>query len=197
LSAPHLDAVLASVQPGRAVRLYLTAEQKAATCDRDGLILRRVLRALLHARAEATHPGAPPFSFPLTEFAFCAVARKLGEPVGTKRARALIRRGIACGLLADSGSFRSRYKRSGDGGGHRVRLFTLGCRIVGLRSALRSKPANGSETTVKGPGTVEERPFWLHPLFGSVDGLPPPEARGGSRRAKRLREWRERASACR
>jgi hypothetical protein len=187
--APRLHDVLVHVQPGRTVRLHLTDQQKAATSDRDGLILRQVIRALLHARHEAT--DQPPYSFPLTEHTFCAIARRLGTPVGVKRARRLIRRGIACDLLLDSGSFRSRYKKGGDGGGHRVRLFKLGCRIVGLRSALRPHSAVGTSRVVKGADRVEKRPFWAHDLFGSPDWLPPPEAQGKSRRAKRLQRWRE------
>jgi hypothetical protein len=195
MSAPHLRDVLANVRPGRSVRLYLSDEQKAATGDRDGLILRRVLRALLDARGAAS--SDPPYSFPLTEHAFCAIARKLGTPVGIKRARRLIRRGIECGLLADAGSYRSRYKLGGDGGGHRVRLYKLGCRIVGLRRALCRKPAVGTSPAVKARVVRDVLPFWLHPLFGTVDGLPPPQARGSSRQAKRLQKWTEAASACR
>jgi hypothetical protein len=193
VSAPHLREVMPLVQPGRSVRLYLTDEQKAATADRDGLILRRVIRALLQARDAAS--TQPPYSFPLTERAFCAVARKIGCPVGGHRALALIRRGIACGLLADSGFYRSRYKLGGDGGGHRVRLFRLGCRIVGLRRALCRKPAVGTPQSVKPCEVSPVADWWLDGLMGTADGLPPPQAQGSSRQAKRLLRWCPRSEA--
>jgi hypothetical protein len=191
--APHLDNVLRTVNPGRRIRLYLSPEQRAATSDRDGLILRRVVRALVQARDAASND--PPYSFPLTEECFCAVARKIGCPVGGKRARRLIRRGIVCGLLLHSGSYRTPYKRGGDGGGHRVRLYKLGCRIVGLRSALCTKPAVGKTQLVKPSEAPASPEWWLDGLMGTADGLPPPQAQGSSFQAKRLRRWRPRSEA--
>ena len=42
------------MRPGRNVRLYLSPEQKQALADPDGLIARRVIRALLQARDQVT-----------------------------------------------------------------------------------------------------------------------------------------------
>lgn len=179
--APHLDAVLARVRPGRSVRLYLSADQKSALADCDGQIACRVLRALQQARHEA-EAATGIYSFPLTSACFAAIARRLGTPVGITRARINIRRLIECGVLVDAGSYRSRYKRWGDGGGHRVRVFKLGTRIGGLRSALCPKPAVVSSAPVKG---VRRRRCWEHALFGSLDGLPPPQL---TRRQRRI--WR-------
>ncbi len=78
MSAPDLDAVLAQVRPGRAVRLYLTPPQKKALVDRDGLIARWVIRALLQARREAT-TDTRIYSFPLTTD--CWAARSAGDAV--------------------------------------------------------------------------------------------------------------------
>ena len=92
--APYLDEVLPLVRPDRNVRLRLSEEQK---------------RALLRARAEAADPNWRGTSFPVTPFAFQAVARKLGEGhVGIKRSRAAIHRGKGCDLLLDAGTFKAR-----------------------------------------------------------------------------------------
>jgi hypothetical protein len=167
--APYLDEVLANVRPGRHVRLYLTDHQKHATSDRDGLILRRVVRALLQARHDASNPKQPPRSFPLTAPALQAVARKLGcDNVGDKRAYALIRRAKECGLLQDAGRYKARRRLTGD---RRVPVYTLGARITGLRSAHR-QPTVGRRRHVK---PARPSRWWGHLLFGGApDPRPPP-----------------------
>ena len=173
--------------------------QALAAHGRDGLILTRVVRALLRARAEATHPRTSPFTFPLTEEAFVRVARRAGMAVGQKHTRHLIRLAISTGLIVPHGSYTSTKWRY-------VRCYRLGCRITrprhngeagggadGLRFA-QEHTAVGSARRVKDHGrrrrAVERVPWWLDGLIGTVDGLPPPEARGNSRRARRLRRWR-------
>jgi hypothetical protein len=183
---PQLHAVLASVQAGRTGRLYLSVEQKKALSDHDGLIARQVIRALLRARHTAMIPHPPPHSFPLTESCFAVVALKLGHRVGIKRTRAIIRRCIACGLLAPSGSYRNPYKLQGDGGGHRVRLFKLGARIHVVRSALCHKLALGSGAGVKWVGKRER--WWTTP-FAGPDRRPPPGIT--MRAARRMRSLDE------
>jgi hypothetical protein len=61
------------------------------------------MRALLDARQRSA-PNWQGTSFPLTQPAFQAVARKLGIHVGIKRSRAIICRGKDCDLLLDAGA---------------------------------------------------------------------------------------------
>ncbi len=55
----------------------------------------------------------PPYSFPLTEFCFTAVERKLGQPIGIKHAREINQRRsndklVATHLLVGSDKRRER-----------------------------------------------------------------------------------------
>lgn len=168
--------MLPLVRPGRNVRLLLSDEQKRATRDPDGLLLRRVLRALLQARHEAIDPRWRGTSFPLTAFAFQAVARRLGiHPCpGIKHSRALIRRGKKCGLLQDAGSYKAGWPI------RRVPTYWLGARIVGLGRGRRTnslrqtpfQPTRGRSQAVKRRKALN---CWGHVLFGLPNGRPPPE----------------------
>ncbi len=182
--APNLDEVLAHVRPGRDTRLYLTDEQKRATADRDGLILRHVVRALVRARHGARHPKQPPDAFPLTPLALQAVARKLGPGhVGIKRAYALIARGRECGLLYDAGRYRARRRLAGD---RLIPLYRLGARIAAGVCSAHKQPTVGRKTRVK-----RKKPprWWLHPLLGDPSRRAPP---GLSRRMRNARSHDER-----
>jgi hypothetical protein len=73
-----------------------------------------------------------------------------------------------------------------------VTLYTLGARVAGLRSALCRKPAVGRVEPVK---VVKKRTCWQHALFGTFDGLPPPQFNGREQRRRksadeRMRTWR-------
>ena len=135
MGAPPLEQVLANVVPGRGRRLRLSGKQRRGLDDRDGRIALKVIRALVRAREATGHrvcettysPGNNrPFylgrnrPFPLTEDAFQAIAARLGHRVGDKRARAIIKRCVALGVLVDAGSYRQDYRRSGAGSGFRV-----------------------------------------------------------------------------
>jgi len=79
--APPPRVVPAKVRPGRVVSLGLGRGQRRALGDPDGRFALDVLRHLLGAREAMNAPER----FPPTEETFCAVARKLGCPVGQKR----------------------------------------------------------------------------------------------------------------
>jgi hypothetical protein len=114
---PPLEQVLANVVLGRGQRLRLSEKQRRELGDRDGRIALQVLRALVRARQFNDRSPKP---FPLTEDAFQAIARRLGHQVGDKRARAIIKRCVALGVLENAGSYRQSYKRSGARSGFRV-----------------------------------------------------------------------------
>jgi hypothetical protein len=160
-----LLSVLADVRRGRVAYLCLTPEQKRNLRDRDGQVALDVLRHLLGARADRRDPER----FPLTEGAFQAIARKIGQDVGQKRARALTRRLRAAGVITLSGQYRQPYRDFAVRSGFVVPLFSL---------ARRALPASNAKRPVGKPASVKRkiRPrWWAHPLFGDINGLPPPE----------------------
>ena len=162
--------VLAEVRRGRVVYLCLTPEQKRRLRDPDGQLALNVLRHLLGARADRHDPER----FPLTEGAVQAVARKLGLAVGQKRARALIRRLHAAGVITISGQYRQPYLNAATRSGFKVALYRLGRRAkaIGHSRRRQAKCPVGSTRSVKPRFALR---WWQHPLFGDVCGLPPPE----------------------
>lgn len=162
--------VLADVRRGRVAYLYLTPEQKRRLRDQDGQLALDVLRHLLGARADRRDPER----FPLTEGAFQAVARKLGHTVGQKRARTLIRRLRAAGVIAGSGQYRQPYRNAATRSGFKVSLYRLGRLAKALRRSRRRQAKRPVGTAAPVKPTFAPR-WWQHPLFGDVNGLPPPE----------------------
>jgi hypothetical protein len=187
---PTLDDVLANVTPGRSHRLHLNPEQKRTLADRDGRLIRQVIRALLRARQHAVALRQPRDEFPLTEHACQAIARKLGHTIGQKRARGLIHRALEAGIIRDAGSYRQTYRITGPSG-YRVKLFEIGVRITArsdeLATALRLEPLSAKRGLSSRQAGV---PWYEHPLFGASDGLPPPGL--NRRQRRRMRRWRER-----
>jgi hypothetical protein len=177
--------VLANVVPGRVVRLELSRERKKAHRDRDGQIALDVLRHLLGAREALNAPTR----FPLTEETFCAVARKLGTPVGQKRARRLRRRLVDENVVGERGQYRQKYENSETRDGFFVELYRL---IVGCVSQLapKSQLAVGTRRSVKGKSSPKRRRrWWQHELFGDISGRPPPGiGRDVARKMKSLDE---------
>jgi hypothetical protein len=162
--------VLAEVRRGRVVYLCLTPDQRRGLRDRDGQLALNVLRHLLGARADRRDPER----FPLTEAAFQAVARRLGREVGQKRARRLIGRLRAAGVIADSGQYRQPYRQSAARSGFKVALYRLSRYAQAMRRSRRRQPKRPVGT----PGSVKRRfalRWWQHPLFGDLCGLPPPD----------------------
>ena len=164
--------MLPLIRADRNVRLRLTPERRQATADRDGILARRVLRALHQARHEAASPDWNGTSFPLSGFAFQAIAHKLGVRVGIKHSRAIIRRARECGLLQDAGPYESKLQRL-------VPTYRLGARIVGLGETMRGgdvlrsahKQLTGGR---RSPVKVTQRVrWWEHGLFGTPDRAPP------------------------
>ena len=176
---PVLGEVLAATRRGCTMRLALNDEQKRALRDPDAQLALNVVRHLLGSRAAC---GVSSGTFPLTEFAFQAVARKLGAEVGIKRIRRLIRRLVHAGVLMPAGSFRQAYRTRGISG-FKVALY----RVLVLLALLREKrlSAGAGPSRPRGP-----RRWWEHPLFGNPDGLPPPEIRKA--RLRRMRSADER-----
>ncbi len=177
---PNLADVLAHVQPGNALRLNLTREQKKMLADHDGRLALNVVRHLLAARVTSLQPDEPPERFPLTEPTFTAIARKLGPTVGIKRARILLRRLRAANVLQPDGSYVRNH-------GHRYRVALY--RLVGGLASLRSKHAVGRGRIVK---RKKRFPYWEHTLFGEPDGLPPPGLTRAQKRRMRRRGELER-----
>jgi hypothetical protein len=164
-TAPPLEQILANLVPGRDQRLRLSERQRRELGDRDGRIALQVLRALLRARKTTRNCRARE-TFPLTEGAFQAIARRLGHQVGDKRARAIIKRCIALGVLEGAGSYRQRYRSSATRSGFLVPLFRLGTSASAKRQA-----SVGKRRAVKRSRPVR---WWAHPLFGEPNGRPPP-----------------------
>jgi hypothetical protein len=163
-SPPNLEAVLANVCRGRVAYVVLTREQRRALSDPEGRIALDVLRHLLGARPLV------PESFPLTEQAFQAVARRLGYEIGQKRCRLMIRRLLASAVIGPCGQYRQPYRNSAVRSGFCVPLYKLGRLLRAPRLGKRKRPV-GKRTPVKS----EIRPrWWQHPLFGDLLGLPPP-----------------------
>jgi hypothetical protein len=188
MATPTLEQVLANVVPGRVVSLELSREQKRAFRDRDGQIALHVLQHLLGAREAVNAPER----FPLTEEMFCAVARKLGCPVGQKRARRLSGRLVENGVIGGSGQYRQKYRNTEARDGFFVSLFRL---IVGVRQRPpKSQRAVGNRRSVKRQSSSKpRRRCWEHALFGMPDGLPPPGIRQAV--AKKMRSLDERPAA--
>ncbi len=163
---PNLAHVLAAVCPGRVQRIHTTLDQRRQLNDPDGRLGLHVIRHHLGARHASVDPATPRHSFPLTEHAFQAVARKLGTEVGVKRTRAILRRLIAARVLEPAGSYRQPNGR-GRLGGFRVTLY----RVAVAAARRSSKRPVGRAPRVKRP----TRPrWWQHPLFGDAEGRPPP-----------------------
>ena len=158
---PTLEHVLAEIRPGRVAYLQLSREQKCALRDPDGQLALDVLRHLLGARAALNAPER----FPLTEFAAIAVARKLGQHIGQRRARSLRRRLEEAGVVESSGDYRQPYVDSAARSGYRVHL-------VKIARSLLAPPKSKHPV---GKSSPRKRLRWYqHPLFGDYDGLPPP-----------------------
>ena len=195
---PHLDATLAALIRGRVVYLTLTREQRRTLSDRDGQIALNVLRHLLAARVYAVVPNTPREPFPLTDGVIATVARKLGTPVGIKRARNLRRRLIATKIIQTAGTYRPAYRIAAGDGTHRVTLHTLAINATGYVTR-RARRARHKVQASVGRGSQSKggfrRRWWSHPLFGTLDGLPPPDLTARQRRAwrsvdERMRSWR-------
>lgn len=174
MRAPILDEVLAHVRPGRHVHLrFWDDERRRATATGDGVVLRRVMCALLDARYQV-NPQTREWSFPLTPRVLQAVALLIGAGyIGIKRCRALLNTGRNSGLLQDAGSYRKwRPPR-------RVPVYRLGARIVGLGKGVGNEhlrlppkqPTGDRRSPVK--ATVRRR-WWDHGLFGMPGGESPP-----------------------
>ncbi len=187
---PTLEGVLAEVRLGRVVRLSLSSEQKAELRDRDGQLALHLLRHGLAARAAVAPEGAT--DFPLTDAFIAALARGLGQNApGIKRARRLRHRLIDAGVIQSVGSYRPNYAARAGSGTYRVSLFRLAMRVSGYverhtGGASHHTASIGSRRFVKG---WTPPPWWEHDLFGTPDKRPPPEMRGSSRHAKRMRKW--------
>jgi hypothetical protein len=185
---PNVVDVLAAVVPGRVQRLKLSREQRRTLRDRDGQIALNVLRHTLAARAAASTSDNER-AFPLTESFVGGVARRIGTPVGQKRARALAHRLGEARVISYSGSYRQRYTRLGTGGGYRVRLYRLSTAVRGA-AAPRLKHPVGREVNVK---PIEVRRWWQHRLFGDYGGLPPPQLTSRQTRVWRSADERSRS----
>jgi hypothetical protein len=196
--APTLDDVVRFARAGRGVRLHIpdNVAQELKRHGRDAEILKRVVRALIRARDDAItynrardkarrrQPASPPETMPMTEEAFLRVARRIGDPVSQKKGRRLIHVAVESGLLVRHGHYTSRRWR------FNVPTFRLGCRVAGRGHAASFDAVRGaaSHTALGVVGAVKPlsaRRWWLHPLFGTPDGLPPP-----SLSAKDLDRWR-------
>jgi hypothetical protein len=167
LRRPTLEQVLANVRRGQVAYLVLTDEQKRGLREPTGRVALDVLRHLLGARP------ANPGRFPLTEQAFQAVACKLGYRVGQKRSRGMIRRLLEAGVIAGAGQYRQPYRNSAARSGFCVALYLLGRRVrrvAARRLSKRERPV-GNAPRVKRKFRV---PWWQHPLFVDLLGLPPP-----------------------
>jgi hypothetical protein len=175
---PTLERVLANIRRGQVAYLVLTAEQKRALKDPEGRVALDVLRHLLGARP------ANPERFPLTEQAFQAVARNLGYLVGQKRSRRMVGRLLRAGVIVQAGQYRQPYRNTAARSGFRVSLFLLGrrLRVVAARPLSKRQRPVGTRPAVKARFRV---PWWQHPLFGDLLGLPPPGL--DLRRARRMR----------
>lgn len=187
---PNLDDVLAAVVPGRVEPLNLTAEQKRSFRDREGQLALHLLRHALGARAAS--PTPPPDDFPLQPLFLQSVARALGVNVGVKRCYMMRRRLLDAQVLTHVGSYRPAYRNRAGAGTYRVPLFALAARVAAeiRRRACGAPHLLASSRQRRRVKTRETRRWWQHPLFGTLDGLPPPEMRGQSKQAKRMRMWR-------
>lgn len=179
------EVVLAAVRKGELSRLDLNREQIRAMDDLDG---RRALDALAHW--DAAHRKAAPASvagrYPLTPETLQACLRKIGYGhVGTKRCRTMRRRLFTVGAINEQGRWRNSGSKRVPGG------FLLILYSAVLRSAVKLAPAQATrcsarENSLVGRGTANARvSCWHHPLFGTLDGLPPPSP-GGARTRRRL-----------
>lgn len=176
-----LADVLAMVVPGRVVRPELLPEQQRALhCDNNALAL-EILQHLLGAR-EAAGVGADE-QFPMTATAMQAVALRLGRKAGIKRlykARSSLER---AGVIAIDGS----YRREGLPRQTKVTLWRLTSKVAVRPVPGTFQASNGRRRCVNRATTT---PWWLQPLFGMVDGRPPPAS--SRRQARRLAIWQER-----
>lgn len=184
---PHLEDVLAAFVRGRVARLRLDDDQKRAFRDRDGQLALEVLRHFLGARHVSVDPSASPEPFPLTEHCFAADARALGRPTGIKKCRTMLHRLTATGVLDRAGSYRQAYRNTAGVSGYRVPLYKLARGVQGVvrhgrcRSALLQRPVGTARRVKADP----RRRWWQHALFGSPDGLPPPDLTRVQRRRMR------------
>jgi hypothetical protein len=139
-----------------------------------------VLKHALGARAALTNESV----FPLTDAFIAAVAARLGDRIGIKRARALRRRLEAAGVIETAGSYRPDYSSQPGAGTFRVVVWRLAAAARGLRRARTCRASVGSRARVKAVR------WWATGLFGTHDGRPPPEMRGRTGAARRKRRWR-------
>ncbi len=98
-------------------------------------------------------------SMPFTVGYLQAVCRQLGHRVGEHRAAKMIHHLERKRILVEAGHYKSRTH------GFRVRLYLVPRLTVSVRSRKKVKRRN------------ERLTWWLHPLFGTHDGQPPPGRR--------------------
>jgi hypothetical protein len=84
-------------------------------------------------------------------------------------------------VVVAAGHYRQTYRDSGTRSGFRVALFALARRQRRGRSATSKRPVGRSSRTER----KQRRRWWLHPLFGDIWGLPPPEIPGRDLRRMR------------
>ena len=113
----------------------------------------------LAERAWRTASAKRTSSMPFTAGYLQTVCRTLGHKVGEHRAAKMIRDLQRRRILVEAGHYKSRTH------GFRVRLYLVPRSTVSVR---RSKPVKRRN---------ERLTWWLHPLFGTHDGQPPPGRR--------------------
>jgi hypothetical protein len=90
----------------------------------------------------------------------------------------MIRRLLACTVIAADGSYRQPYRDGPGSSGWRVRLFGLSAGAARRLASAQSKRAIGRAGRVKRRSRANGRlRWWQHPLFGDPSGLPPPHLR--------------------
>jgi hypothetical protein len=195
---PSLSTTLDALVAGRVVYIQLDREQNLAFHDPDGKLALNVVRHLLAARRTVGASSDLHEPFPLTEGAFVATARRLGSPVGIKKARSLRRRLLVAKVIDFAGGYRPQYRTGPGDGAHRVPLYRL---VVAAKdSPARRGPCASHKVVVSvGRGLLgkpaRRRRWYEHELFGTPDGKPPPQLTRRQRRMwrsadERTRTWR-------
>ena len=159
----YASTVLAHVQPGHSVAPPLTPEQRAALADDEGRRALSYLGHYVHALRQTERETGRKLDIVLAPSFVQRMGFRMGEHVGRNEARRLVRRLLP--LLDFVGVYRRAYDSRSVYAGFRVDRWSL--RVV-TASPGRTKACIA---TRRKPSL---RKWWMHPLFGNPDGLPPP-----------------------
>lgn len=165
---PNLAGVLASVVPGRVVRLAIEGEQKRALRDHEGKLALDVPPLARSSNGKRGGACACPLSPDRTDLP--GGCRSPGISSGNQESSSPAAQTRGSGGYPSRGLLQTALPNRPGGSGFRVLLYRL--------VSKRRRPALSRKRLSAGLRASSPRArvrWWKHPLFGDYEGRPPPQ----------------------